>query len=278
MTQPLAAVDFGGAVTDGIRTIATFVPKFLGFLVILLVGYFVAKAIAKILDKVLERAHFDEAVEKGPIKQALSKSKYDASDIVSKLVFYAIFIPFLSAAVGVLGIQALQEPLAAFIALIPKIIVAVIILVVGGVVSGAVKTLIQNALGGLSFGNVLATGVGVLVMLGFLKAALDQVGIATTVTGPLLIAILGTVAGILIVGVGGGLIKPMQHRLETALNKASDEAAAAKQQVQGQGGATGQPYPSTSGYTSPSATGGSAPLGGATTSYPTTGGTTGYGR
>ena len=277
MTQPLAAVDFGGAVTDGIRTIATFVPKFLGFLVILLVGYFVAKAIAKILDKVLERAHFDEAVEKGPIKQALSKSKYDASDIVSKLVFYAIFIPFLSAAVGVLGIQALQEPLAAFIALIPKIIVAVIILVVGGVVSGAVKTLIQNALGGLSFGNVLATGVGVLVMLGFLKAALDQVGIATTVTGPLLIAILGTVAGILIVGVGGGLIKPMQHRLETALNKASDEAAAAKQQVQSQGGASGQPYPSSSGYTSPSATGGSAPVGG-TTSYPTTGGTTGYGR
>ena len=276
MTQPLAAVDFGGAVTDGFRTFATFVPKFLGFLIILLVGYFVAKTIAKILDKVLERAHFDEAVEKGPIKQALSRSKYDASDIVSKLVFYAIFIPFLSAAVGVLGIQALQEPLAAFIALIPKIIVAVIILVVGGVVSGAVKSLIQNALGGLSFGNILATGVGVLVMLGFLKAALDQVGVATTVTGPLLYAILGTVAGILIVGVGGGLIKPMQHRLETALNKASDEAAAAKVQA---GSASSQPYPSTSGYSSPSApVGGSAPLSGSTTTYPTTGGTTGYNR
>lgn len=277
MTQPLAAVDLGGAVTDGFRSFATFVPRFLGFLIILLVGYFVAKAIAKILDKVLERAGFDQAVEKGPVKQALSRSTYDASDIVSKLVFYAIFIPFLSAAVGVLGIQALQEPLAAFIALIPKIIVAVVILVVGGVVSGAVKTLIQNALGGLSFGNVLATGVGVLVMLGFLKAALDQVGIATTVTGPLLYAILGTVAGILIVGVGGGLIKPMQHRLETALNKASDEAAAAKQQVQ-QGSATGQPYPSSSGYASPSESGGSTRVGGGTTSYPTTGGPTGYSR
>ena len=278
MTQPLAAVDFGGAVTDGFRTLATFIPRLLGFLIILVVGYFIAKAIAKIVDKLLERVGFDEAVEKGPIKQALSRSKYDASDIVSKLVFYAIFIPVLSAAVGVLGIQALQEPLAAFIALIPKIIVAVIILVVGGVVSGAVKTLIQNALGGLSFGNILATGVGVLVMLGFLKAALDQVGVATTVTGPLLYAILGTVAGILIVGVGGGLIKPMQHRLETALNKASDEAAAAKTQVQANS-ASGQPYPSTSGYTSPSApTGGSAPVSGSTTAYPTSGGTPGYGR
>ena len=277
MTQPLAAVDFGGAVTDGFRTLATFIPRLLGFLIILVVGYFIAKAIAKIVDKLLERVGFDQAVEKGPVKQALSKSSYDASDIVSKLVFYAIFIPVLSAAVGVLGIAALQQPLAAFIALIPKIIVAVLILVIGGVVSGAVKTLIQNALGGLSFGNILATGVGVLVMLGFLKAALDQVGIATTVTGPLLYAILGTVAGILVVGVGGGLIKPMQHRLETALNKASDEAAAAKQQVQsGQAGsADSQPYPSSSGY---SAAGGSAPVAGSTTAYPTTGGTGGYNR
>ena len=43
-------------------------------------------------------------------------------------------------------------------------------------------------------------------------AALNQVGIATTVTQPVLIAVLATVAGILIVGVGGGLVRPMQQR------------------------------------------------------------------
>jgi len=261
MTQPLAAVDFSGAVTDGFRTVATFVPKLIGFLVILLVGYFIAKIVAKLVDKVLERVHFDEAVEKGPVKKALSRSQYDASDIVSKLVFYAIFIPVLSAAVGTLGIEALREPLAQFIALIPKIIVAVIIVVVGGVVAGAVKKLIEASLGGLSYGRFLADAVGVLVILGFLKAALDQVGIATSVTGPLLYAILGTVAGILIVGVGGGLIKPMQSRLEDALTKASDEAQAAKGQVQS--GGSSQPYPTTSS---------SAP----TSTYPTTGGSTTY--
>ncbi len=223
-TAPLAAVDFGGAVTDGLRDIATFVPKLIGFLLILLVGYFLAKLVAKLVDKVLERVHFDEAVEKGPVKQALSRSSYDASDIVSTLVFYAIFIPVLSAAIGVLGIAALQAPLAAFIALIPKIIVAVILVVLGGVVAGAVKKLIQNSLGGLSYGNILGDVVGVLVLLGFLKAALDQVGIATAVTGPVLIAVLATIGGILVVGVGGALIKPMQPRLEEALSKAQREA------------------------------------------------------
>jgi hypothetical protein len=173
-------MDFETPVREGFTTFATFIPKLLGFLVILLIGYFVAKLVSKLVDKGLEKAGFDRAVEKGGIKKALAKSSYDASDIVAKLVFFAVFIPFLSAAVGALGIQALQEPLAAFIALIPRIIVAIVLVVLGAVIAGAVKAFIQNALGGLSYGKVLANVASILILLGFVKSALDQVGIATT--------------------------------------------------------------------------------------------------
>ncbi|MBC7374277.1 MAG: hypothetical protein H7323_09835 [Frankiales bacterium] len=231
MSAPLAAVDFGGALTDGFRSVATFIPKLIGFLLILVIGYLIATFIAKLVDKALEKAGFDRAVERGGIKKALAKSQYDASDIVAKLVFLAIFIPVLSAAIGVLEITALQQPLAAFIALIPKIIVAIILVVIGAVVAGAAKTLISNSLGGLSYGPLLATGASVLILLGFVKAALDQVAIATTVTGPLLYAILGTLAGVVIVGAGGGLIKPMQGRWESLLNKAEAEGSTIKAQT-----------------------------------------------
>ena len=231
MSAPLA-LDLETPVRDGISSFATFVPKLLGFLVILLVGYFIAKFIAKLVDKGLEKAGFDRAVERGGIKKALAKSSYDASDIVAKLVFFAIFIPFLSAAVGTLGIDALQEPLAAFIALIPRIIVAIVLVVIGAVIAGTVKSFISNALGGLSYGNVLAGAASVLILLGFVKSALDQVGVATTVTGPLLYAVLATAAGVVIIGAGGGLIKPMQSRWETMLNKAEVESANAQAQVQ----------------------------------------------
>jgi hypothetical protein len=222
MSAPLA-LDLEGPVTDGFRSVMTFIPKLLGFLVILLVGYFVAKIVAKLVDKGLEKAGFDRAVERGGIKKALSKSSYDASDIVAKLVFFAIFIPFLSAAVGALGIAALQQPLAAFIALIPKIIVAVILVVIGAVLAGTVKSFISNALGGLSYGSILANAAAVLILFGFVKSALDQVGIATIVTTALLYTVFAAVAGVVIVGVGGGLIKPMQHRWENMLNKADQE-------------------------------------------------------
>src|SRR5919107_2874279 len=101
MAAPLA-VDFKGPITDGFRTVATFVPKLIGFLVILLVGYFIAKLVAKVVDTVLEKVGFDRAVERGGVKQALAKSQYDASDIVAKIAFWFIFISAISMALGVL--------------------------------------------------------------------------------------------------------------------------------------------------------------------------------
>jgi hypothetical protein len=231
MSAPLA-LDLETPVRDGITTFTTFIPKLVGFLLILAIGYFVAKIIAKLVDKGLEKAGFDRAVERGGIKKALAKSQYDASDIVAKLVFFAIFIPFLSAAVGTLGINALEQPLSAFIALIPRIIVAIVLVVIGAVLAGTVKSFISNTLGGLSYGKVLANVASILILLGFVKSALDQVGIATSVTGPLLYTILGTVAGVIIIGAGGGLIKPMQSRWETMLNKAETESANVKAQAQ----------------------------------------------
>ena len=232
MTQHLAAVNFGSAVTDGFRTIATFVPKLIGFLIILIVGYIIAKVIAKIVGKLLERVGFDRVVERGGLKKALAKSKLDASDIVAKIVFFAIFIPVLSAAIGVLGIASLEAPLAAFIALIPKILVALILVVIGAALAGAVKNLVTGALGGLSYGSGLGTAAGALVMVLFVKAALDEVGIAQTVTSAVLFTALAIIAGVTIVGVGGGLIRPMQTRWDDMLNKAAQEKDNMKSQVQ----------------------------------------------
>ena len=51
--MPEASVNFGTGVSNAWSNVATFVPKFAVFLLILIVGYLIAKAIAKILSKVL---------------------------------------------------------------------------------------------------------------------------------------------------------------------------------------------------------------------------------
>ena len=118
------------------------------------------------------------------------------------------------------------------IAFLPKAIVAIIIIVVASAIAAAVRELITGTLGGLSYGKTLATIAGVFILGLGVIAALNQVGIATTVTTPILIAVLATIGGILIVGVGGGLVKPMQNRWESYLTSAENEAPKLRRHAQ----------------------------------------------
>src|SRR5687768_13111779 len=85
MFMQLGAIAWSEGVEDAWRSIATFVPDFLGFCLILGIGWVIARTVSKVLDRVLERAGFDRAVDRGGIRTALSRTSYDASDIVSKL-------------------------------------------------------------------------------------------------------------------------------------------------------------------------------------------------
>lgn len=211
------------AITSFLTTLAEFLPKLIAFLVILIVGWIIAKLIAKAVGALLEKVGFDKAVERGGVKKALEKSKFDASDIVSKLVYYALLLFVLQMAFGVFGPNPISALITQVITFLPSLIVAIIIVVVAAAIAAAVKTLIEGTLGGLSYGKVLAgIAAGFILFLGVV-AALNQVGVATTVTTPVLITILATVAGVIIVGAGGGLIKPMQARWENYLTKAENE-------------------------------------------------------
>jgi hypothetical protein len=219
------------------NTVATFVPKLVAFLVILIVGWIIAKVLAKAINAVLERVGFDRAVERGGVKKALEKSKYDASDVVAKLVYYALLLFVLQAAFGVFGPNPISNLLTQVITFLPSLIVAIIIVVVAAAIATAVRELITGTLGGLSYGKLLGTIAGVFILGLGIIAALNQVGIATTVTTPILVAVLATVGGILVVGVGGGLIDPMRDRWRQWLLAAEAESAAISQQVKSAPGA-----------------------------------------
>lgn len=220
--------NIGTALRDGLSVVLTFVPRLLLFLVILLIGWLIAKALRKLIDKLLERVGFDRVVERGGIGAAMASSKYDASDLVATLVYYAILLVTLQLAFGVFGPNPISELIAGIVAFLPQLVVAIIIVIIAAAIAAAVKDLITGAMGGLSYGRILANIASVFIIGLGVIAALNQVGIATAVTLPILVTILATVGGILIVGVGGGLIGPMRQRWEGWLSTAEREAPAAK--------------------------------------------------
>src|SRR3712207_1204306 len=161
----LAQVDVDAALQQAWTNVVTFAPKLVAFLVILLIGYFVAKLIAKILDKVLERAGFDRAVERGGIKQAMARSRYDASDLVSKLLYYALMLFVLQLAFGVFGPNPISDIIRSIIAFLPKVFVAIVIVVVAAVIAAAVREIVDASVGGLSYWRMLANLAGAAILM-----------------------------------------------------------------------------------------------------------------
>ncbi|MFJ6571818.1 hypothetical protein ACIQNU_30880 [Streptomyces sp. NPDC091292] len=229
MTQPLAlSVDFGTGFSDAWSSVARFIPKLIAFLVIMAIGWFVAKLIARVADRLLRRVGFEKLSERSGVANTLSGSKYDATGILVKVIYYAILLMVLQLGFGVFGANPISSMLRSIVAWLPRAIVALIIIVVAMAIARAVRDIISGALGGVSYGRFVATlAWAFIVGLGVI-AALGQAGIATSVTGPLLTAVLATGAGILIVGVGGGLVLPMRERWDRWLATAERETAAAR--------------------------------------------------
>jgi hypothetical protein len=218
----------GDQITAGLgqawAVLVTFVPKLLGFLLILFIGWLIAKAVSKAVGFLLQRIGFGKLVEKSGMNRVLANSPIDAGGLIVKLVYYFILLIALQFAFGAFGSgNAVSVLINDVIAYLPKVIVAIVLVLVAAAIAGVVRDLVVGALGRRSFAPLLGTISYVFLLALGVIAALNQLGIATTVTLPVLITALATVGGILVVGVGGGLIKPMSQRWDGMLRKLSDE-------------------------------------------------------
>jgi hypothetical protein len=216
-------MDVGQGLMDAWQSIVGFVPLLLGFLVILVLGWIIAWFVGKAVSKGLHSVGLDRALHRGGVAQYFENSRWTASELCGKIIYYVGLLFVLTMAFNVFGPNPVSTLLSDVIAWIPHGIVALVIIVVTAMIAKAVRDLISGALGGLSYGRILANVAAVAVLALGIIAALNQMGVAVAVTLPVLIAVLATVGGILVVGVGGGLIKPMQSRWSRWLEVAERE-------------------------------------------------------
>jgi hypothetical protein len=220
----LAQTNVGDSFQEMLSTVINFLPTFFAFLAILIIGWFVAKAIAKVVDRILERVGFDRAVERGGVGRAMARTEYDASTLVAKLVFYTLLLFVLQLAFGLWGPNPISELLFGVIAFLPRLIVAIVIVVVAAAIASGVRDIVAGSLGGLSYGRTLANvAAGVILVIGVF-AALNQVQIAPAIVTGLFYAMLAIVAGSAIIAIGGGGIGPMRKQWEKAIDRIEDEA------------------------------------------------------
>jgi hypothetical protein len=230
----LAAVNIDEGVQSAWTRIAVFVPKFVAFLLILLIGYLVAKLLAKIVNGVLERIGFDRWVERGGIRRALEKSKYDASDVLATVVFWAAFLFVLQLAFGVFGPNPISDLLRGVIAFLPNVFVAIVILVIAGALAKAAVDLLTATLGSVSGGEWMAKAAGIAIWTVGFFAALNQLHIAPAIVNGLFYAMLAIVVGSAVIAIGVGGIPVARRYLEQLAGRAEQKGAEIQREVQGQ--------------------------------------------
>ena len=108
MSFTTAAVKIGDSLQSGLDSFFAFLPNLLGFLVILIVGYLIAKIVKAVVTKVFEKVGLDKALHESDAKQYVDRISPDASPsgAVGKIFFYIIFVFVLTAAIGALKIPA----------------------------------------------------------------------------------------------------------------------------------------------------------------------------
>jgi small-conductance mechanosensitive channel len=216
------------SLSQGLGAILAALPALIGALIILVIGFIVAKVLQGVVTKVLQSMGFQGWMESGGIKQFFDRSQTQQTplSIIGKLVFWLVFIIAITMAVDTLGISAISDVLAQFIAYIPQIIAAILILVLATLLANFVAGIVRGATGSNVAGSVAQYGI--IVFAAF--AALTQLGIAPELIAPTFLILLGAVALAAALAFGLGGQSTAQRLVEQGYQKSGE----AKQKIQQQ--------------------------------------------
>jgi len=182
----LAVIEWENLIVEPVREMLTrimaYLPVLLGALVILIVGWIVAKIIRSIVNGVLKVVRFDALADKAGISEVLRKGdlKITARQVVSSLVYWLIIIMVLVMAANALGLPKASDILSSLFAYVPKVIAALLVLVVAMFLANFVSGIVKIAAGNAKLPKPqLLAGISRWAIIIFaLTIALAQLGIA----------------------------------------------------------------------------------------------------
>jgi len=158
-------------------------PKLALALMILIIGWIIAKIISGIIRKLLVKMPLDEAAEKLNSIDLVQKTniKIIPSTVLAKIVYYIILLFAVVAATDVLSMEAISNLITDIIAFIPRVLVAGIVLLIGVFIADFIKDIITTVCQSLGIPSAKMIGGFVFwfIFLTALVSAMGQAGIET---------------------------------------------------------------------------------------------------
>jgi hypothetical protein len=172
-------------------------PRLLAALVVLVIGWLVAKVVQVAVSRFLKVIKLDVLARKGGVEAFLERGniKAESSALVGRLVYWVLLFLTLLIAVNVLGISEAQVVFSSVVVVIPRVILAIVILILGlsfaGFIADVVQTAATNAR--IATARLLANFSRAAITIFVAIVALNQFHIATEIVSTAVLILFGSV-------------------------------------------------------------------------------------
>lgn len=213
---------------DAVGTFLSYIPQLIGAIVILVVGYIIAKVLQAIITRVLRSIGFENWMERGGIKQFFdqAQTQQTPSSVLGTIVFWFVFIIAITMAADALGVKQISGFLNQLIAFIPSIFVAVLILLLAGLLANFISGIVRGSTGSSVLGSIAQYAIIIYAVF----AALTQLGVAVELTAPTFLIVLGAVALAAAIAFGIGAQGVARDIVEKAYNRRQGMATGSSEQ------------------------------------------------
>ena len=194
------------ALSDMLSSLWMTVPNVVTSILIIIIGYIICKIIAKVIKKALQKVGIDKVGEKLNEIDIVQKSKIEIkiSTVLSKIVYYFLMLFFAVAATSVLGIPEISQLVADIFNFVPRLIVALIVLVLGTLIADALRKMVHTGLKslGVSSAGILASVVFYFLFINIVISALSQAEINTEFLSQNISIVIGGIVAAFALGYG----------------------------------------------------------------------------
>lgn len=190
--------------SDLITSIALLIPRLIGALLILLIGWFFGRIIARIVSTIVDRVELDRLVLQTPLGDILGGTEKTVSNTFGKLAAYYIYFIALLAAANVLNIPLLSAWIADAVSYLPALIAGLLIIVIGFIVVDFIGDVIERSSATTNdrYTSVLATVVQMFLYFIVIVVALDTMQVDVEILYIFAAALAGGLGLALAIGLG----------------------------------------------------------------------------
>jgi hypothetical protein len=206
-SAPGGGFDVLSSLQSAFTTFLSYVPQVIGALLVLIIGYIIARLIRAGISRLLRKVRVDEKLTHGQGGEYVARFSPQGrpSQLVGLVVQYVLMVFVIVSAIGTLNIPAVTGFMNQVLAYLPNVLAALLIFLVAAAVAAAVGGLVHRTMGDTPTGRVARSAAPTLVMAIAVFMILNQLGIATVIVTATYIALIGAVAlgSALAFGLGG---------------------------------------------------------------------------